>query len=95
MTRLDGVGQFVQQYVSFAVKHTVTLLDGRLSDGVGQMALARASRSEKQRVFPFANKAAGGKIEDQTAIHLRVESEVEVVQRSMSVAERGLLTPSF
>ena len=38
-------------------------------------------------------KAHGGQVEDQTAIHLRVEGEVEVVQRLLRVAEGGLFAP--
>ena len=38
-----------------------------------------------------AMKAPAGQIEDQTAIHLFVESEVEVVESFLRVAELGLL----
>src|ERR1035438_143220 len=79
----------------FAVEYPVALLDGRLSNCLGQMALARAAWPEKQRVFPFADEGAGSKIEDQATIHFRVESEVEVVQCSVRVAERGLFAPPF
>jgi len=37
-----GVGQLVEQGVSFAVEHAVSLLDGRLSDGLREMAFAGA-----------------------------------------------------
>jgi hypothetical protein len=40
-------------------------------------------------------KGAGGQVKDQTAVHLRVEGEVEVIQRSLRIAECGLLAPSF
>jgi hypothetical protein len=50
---------------------------------------------EKQCIFALADEGAGGQIEDQTTIHFRIESEVEVVQRSVRVAEGGLLAPSF
>ena len=81
------LGQVIQQHVRFAVQHAIALLDGGLADGLGQVALARAAGTEKQCVFPLADEGAGGQIEDQTAIHLRIEGEVEVVQRL--VADRG------
>jgi hypothetical protein len=31
--------------VGFAIEHTVALLNGRLADGLGQVALARATRA--------------------------------------------------
>ena len=40
-------------------------------------------------------KRAGGQIEDQAAIHLRVEGEVEIIERSVRVAKAGLFTPSL
>ena len=40
-------------------------------------------------------KRAGGQIEDQAAIHLRVEIEVEVVERLVGIAEAGLFAPPF
>jgi hypothetical protein len=59
------------------------------------MTLARAAGPEEQRVFALADEAAGGQIEDQTAIHLRIEGEVEVVERSVGVAKAGLLAAAF
>ena len=44
-------------------------------------------RAKKQRVFALADEPAGGQIEDQTAIHLRIEGEVEVVESP--VGDRG------
>jgi len=38
----DGVGQFIQQDVRFAIQHFVALLDGALADGLRQVALAEA-----------------------------------------------------
>jgi hypothetical protein len=35
--------------------------------------------AEKQRVFPLRKERAGGQVKNQTAIHLRIEGEVEVV----------------
>ena len=91
----DGVGEFLQQDVGLAIEHLVALLDGRLTDGLGQMALARAARAEEQRVFAAVDEGAGGEVEDQTAIHLRVEGEVEVVERLVGIAEAGLFAAPF
>jgi len=43
-----------------------------------------------QRVFPPADERGGGQIEDQTAIHFRIEGEFEVVESAVGVAESGL-----
>ena len=85
-----GVGQFFQQDVRLAIEHSVALLDGGLADGLRQMALAGAAWTEKQRVFAAVDEGAGGQVEDQAAIHLRVEGEVEVVEGLVGIAEAGL-----
>ena len=36
----SGFGRFIEQGVGFAVEHAVSLLDGGLADGLGQVALA-------------------------------------------------------
>ncbi|HEX6496609.1 MAG TPA: hypothetical protein VF018_14060 [Acidobacteriaceae bacterium] len=61
-----------------------------MADGLRQVALAGAARTEKQSIFPLADKGARGQIEDQATIHLRVEGEVEVVQGLLRVAEGRL-----
>src|SRR5271170_8105739 len=73
----------------------MALLDRRLSDGLCQVALAGTAGAEEQRVFALSDEGAGGQIEDQAAIHLRVKTEVEIIQSSLRVAERCLLTPPF
>src|SRR5580704_5170856 len=57
------------------------------------MTFAGAAGAEKQRVLPLSDKGAGGQIENQTAVHLRVETEVEIIQSSLRVAEGRLFTP--
>ena len=63
------------------------------ADGLGQVTLARTTRPKKQCVFTLADEGAGGKVEHQTAIHLRIEVEVEVVERLLRIAEGGLFAP--
>jgi hypothetical protein len=43
--------------------------------------------------FPLGKERARGQVEDQAPIHLRIEGEVEVVQRLVRIAERGLFAP--
>ena len=50
---------------------------------------------EKQCVFALADEGARGQVEDQTAIHLRIEVEVEVVERLLRIAEGGLFAPAL
>jgi hypothetical protein len=80
--------------VGFAVEHAVTLLDGGVADGLRQVTLASAGRTEKQGVFVACDKSTGGEIEDQAAIHLLIEVKVEVVEGLLRVAELSLLFPS-
>ena len=90
-----GFGEFLEQGMGLAVDHPIALLDGRLSDGLGKMTLPAAGWTEKQSVFMAGDEGAGGQIEDQTAIHLLVEIEVEVVEGPLWIAKLGLLAPSF
>src|SRR5215831_16945233 len=89
----DRFGQIIEQHMRFPVHHPVVLLNRNLTDSLSQMTLAGAAGTEKQSVFPPADEATGGQIEYQAAIHLRVESEIEVVQHLVRVAEGGLLAP--
>ena len=41
------------------------------------------------------DETGGGQVEDQTAIHLRVECKVEGVQGLLRIPEPGLFAPSF
>jgi hypothetical protein len=63
-----------------------------VTDGLRQMAFACAARTEKERIFPSRDESARGEIEYQTAVHLRIESEIEVVERLVGVAKAGLLS---
>src|SRR5260370_33385482 len=42
-----------------------------------------------------SDEGAGGQVEDQTAIHLLIEVEVEVVEAPLGVAKLGLLCPAL
>ena len=42
-----------------------------------------------------SDEGSGGQVEDQTAIHLLVEVEVEVVEGPLRVAKLGLLGPAL
>src|SRR5262252_2204964 len=60
-----------------------------------QMTFARAARPEKQRIFATIDECPGSQIEDQTAIHFRIEAEIEVVQSLVGIAESGELASPF
>jgi hypothetical protein len=55
---------------------------------MGQMTFPCAARAKKQSVFVLSDEAAGGEIKDQTAIHLRVEGEIEVIRDRQFAAGR-------
>jgi hypothetical protein len=59
------------------------------------MTLARTARANEQRIFVARDKGAGCEVEDKAAIHLRVEVEIETVERSIGIAEAGLLAPAL
>ena len=86
----DRIGQFIKQDVRFAIQHFVALLDGALADGLRQVALAGSAGAEKQCIFALVDEGGGGQVEDQTAIHFRIEGEVEVIESSVGIAKGGL-----
>ena len=88
-----GFGQIIEQGVGLAIEHAISLLDGGLADGLRQVTLAGAGWAEEQGIFVARDERASGQIEDQAAIHLLIESEVEVVEGLLGVAELGLLFP--
>jgi hypothetical protein len=91
----DGLGQFIEQDVGFAVQHFVALLNGCLPDGLGQVAFPGSSRTQKQRVLALVDEGAGGEIENQAAIHFRIEGEVEVIECPVGIAKAGLLAAAL
>src|SRR4051812_20897767 len=81
--------------MGFAIQHFAALLNRSLSDGLRQVALSRSSGTEKQSVLAFVDEGAGGEVEDQAAIHLGIECEVEVVERAIGIAESCLFATAF
>ena len=59
--------------------------------------MSQDRRARETVRLPLADEGARGQIEDETSIHFRVETEVEVIQCSMlgSRNSAGLLAPSF
>ena len=84
-----GVIPLIDQVLADAV----ALLDGGASDGLGKVALARTGRAQKQGVLALGDEARGRELEDERAVDLRVEGEVEAVERAVGVTESGLLVP--
>jgi len=52
--------------------------------------LAAARRAEEDDVLVRREETAGGELEDEAAVELFVEAEVEAVERLVGVAEVGL-----
>jgi hypothetical protein len=59
------------------------------------MAFARPAGPDKQRIISLGDEATGPQFKDKTAIHLRVEAEIESIERPVGVAEAGLLAPAL
>jgi len=68
-----GVGEVVDERVRFAVDDAMALLDDGQADGLREMALAGAGRSEEEHVLPTVDELAAGKLVDEPAVHLLVE----------------------
>lgn len=47
------IGEIIEQHMGFAVEDAIALQNGGLADGLCQMALARAARSEEKSVCVF------------------------------------------
>lgn len=83
------VGEFLEQDVRFAVEDLEAGEDHGAADSLHQVALARARRAEEERVLGLRQEAPGRQLEDQRAVELLVEVEVEAVERAILVAEAG------
>jgi hypothetical protein len=84
-----SVRELVEEPVGFTVEDTMALLDHGEADGLGQVALARPGLPKKQSVFMVRDEAPGGQLEDEPAVHLGVEVEVEGVE-SLPLSVRTL-----
>src|SRR5277367_717881 len=79
----------------FAIQHFVALLNGSLTDSLCQMTFSRSAWAKEECIFAFVDKAAGSQIEDQAAIHFRIEGEVEVIESPVGIAKAGLLAATL
>jgi hypothetical protein len=59
------------------------------------VAFAGSTGAEKQRVFALVDECGGGQVEHQTAIHFRIEGEVEVIESPVGIAKGGLFTAAL
>ncbi len=66
--------------MGFAIEDTIALLDHRPADGLRQMAFPRPWWPEKERIFALGDKATGGQVVDERAIHLFVEVKVKAIE---------------
>src|SRR3989442_1428994 len=65
-----------------------------VAGSLGEMTLACAGRAEEDDVVALGEEAAGGELEDELAVHLLVEGEVEAVEGLVGIAKVGLLEPA-
>ena len=66
-----------------------------MAHGLAQVTLSRPTWTQEKCIFPLADEGTGGQVKHQAAIHLRVESEVEVVQSLVRVAEGRMFAPAI
>ena len=89
------VGDLLHERVRFAIDDAIALLDHRAADGLRQMAFPRPWWPEKERIFALRDKATGGQVVDERAIHLLVEIKVKAIERAIGIAEAGLFVPAL
>ena len=58
------------------------------------MALPGTGLADQEDVLALCDEACGGELEDERAVDLLVEGEVEAVERAVGVPESGLLMPA-
>ncbi len=77
--------------MGLTVEDTVALLDDGEADGLGKVAFASSGRSQEEGILVLVDEAGGGELEDELAVHLPVEVEVEGVERPTDVAKGRVL----
>lgn len=70
-----------------AVAHDEALLDGLVADGLGEVGLADAGRSDEEDIGGLPDEVSGGQLVDVLAGDGRIEAPVEVLE----APERGEL----
>jgi len=90
-----GIREFVEEDVGLAVEDAVALLNDGEADRLREVALAGARATEEEPVLPLGDEAAGGELEDEGAVPLLVEVEIEGVQGLAGIAEAGVLDPAL
>ena len=70
-----GVGDLLEEDVRLAVDDAVALLDGGAPDGLREMALAGAGRSEEERVLVLGDEARGRELVDEARFIFLLKSK--------------------
>src|SRR5262249_40597668 len=81
------IRDFRKQDMRLPVDHPITLADDRLPDSLGQVTFAGTGWTQKKGVLMASDERCGRQIEDQAAIHLLVEVEIEVIERHLRIAK--------
>jgi hypothetical protein len=56
---------------------------------------SRSAGAQRQSVFALVDEGGGGQIEDQAAIHFRIEGDVEVIERPVGSGKAGLFATTL
>lgn len=73
----------------------MALANRGVTDGLREVALAGARRTEEESVLASLDEACSCEIEDEASIHLLVAVEVQAVQRLPDVAKLRMLDPAL
>jgi len=66
----SAIGQYVEQDMSFAIKHLAALLNRSLSDGLRRVALPCSARAERQRVLALVDFDQGDEFAEELRVRL-------------------------
>ncbi len=69
----------------------MALPNGSQADGLSEVTLPGARRTEEESVFSAIDELGGGELEDQAAIHLLVEVEIEGIEGLVRLAKQSVL----
>jgi len=72
--------QLAHQFEDRAVQHLEVGPEGRITDGLGDVALAKTRGPQQEHVAAFAHELRRGQLEDLGPVDLRIELPVEVLQ---------------
>lgn len=76
----SGRLELVEHFGLGGEQHVISISDGGMPQGLGDMAFASAARTDDENTDLFLDKPAGGQVQDQRTVDVKIEGEVELLQ---------------